>query len=684
MEISISQPSRVTFWRIILGTIPPLALLSLWQLWALAAKLHIASLTSKSWLAALGALALIGLASLLLLALTWSPRREILLDWLEAGSKITGAFRWLGIPILFVALTAYSVTIFHSYYTDLIRGQDWLRLFFFILLALLGMNVLKILRPAFSWPAAFLVAVLLQSAVYRVATYLPDISAYPFAMGWSETSRFYWPSLFVAQKIYGQSFPWPILHPSLHLTLVPPYLFDAPLWFHRFWQVAVRFLLVGLIAPALLSRLKTKSSQGVENRLLRWLVAAWIFVYLFTLPLYLHLAVPVFIMLWGFSTTDERRTWIALVAASIWAGLSRLNWYPLPGLLAAVLFLLENPSPSGEEDVGVREKSAYFLKPLLWFLAGTAIALATQRLYIALSGIPNAGDFYTSLSSSLLWYRLWPNPSYALGLLPAVAIFSMPLWLLIGFSLGKRRSGWRSPAFFAGSPLRAVLIGLALLVLCVGGILVSLKIGGGADLHNMDAYAVILLIVCAYLSFGRYAPETGQNAAPLTFHWSLVALLVLIPAWFIMQSKPSFWEYDPLKSQATLTAIQQQVDSVNARGGGEILFITQRHLIAMHMLQGVRLIPQYEREELMEMAMADNEAYLKMFWADLQKHRFAAIIVDPLRINFVGAGDAMGAENDAWTHSVAKRILCTYREDAVFPDDHVAIYVPQDGIPQCP
>jgi len=86
----------------------------------------------------------------------------------------------------------------------------------------------------------------------------------------------------------------------------------------------------------------------------------------------------------------------------------------------------------------------------------------------------------------------------------------------------------------------------------------------------------------------------------------------------------------------------------------------------------------------MEMAMADNDSYLKTFRADLEKHRFAAIIVDQLRIDFVGEGDAMGSENDAWTRYVAKRILCTYRQDAIFPDDHIAIYVPQQGIPHCP
>jgi hypothetical protein len=306
---------------------------------------------------------------------------------------------------------------------------------------------------------------------------------------------------------------------------------------------------------------------------------------------------------------------------------------------------------------------------------GTGIAFVVQRLYIAFSGIPNASNFYTSLSSSLLWDRLWPNPSYSLGILPAAAIFSSALWPVIGFSLWKRRSDWSLP--------RVGLIGLSLLVLFIGGVIVSMKIGGGADLHNMDAYAVVLMIVSTYLFFSRYNPEDGRNPLPIIFHWGIIALLVLVPTWFVLQAKSSLYAYNPAQSQATLTALQQQVDSVNAQGG-EILFITQRHLISMHMLKGVTLIPEYEREELMEMAMAKNDAYLKTFRADLEKHRFAAIIVDPLRINFVGDTDAMGAENDAWTRYVAKRILCTYQEETVFPGDHIAIYTPQQGSSQCP
>lgn len=295
-----------------------------------------------------------------------------------------------------------------------------------------------------------------------------------------------------------------------------------------------------------------------------------------------------------------------------------------------------------------------------------------MQSYIAISGITNSGDFFTSLNSSLLWDRLWPNASYALGVLPGIVIFSIPFWLVIFFSKLER--------------LPRLMLLSELLILFAGGVVVSMKIGGGADIHNMDAYAVLLLIISAYILTGQEIPQADKRPnvnLPGNVAWGAIALLVLVPAWFSTQSKTEFWQYDANSSQKTLAALQQEVDQVNAQGG-EILFITQRHLISMHMLKGVNLSPEYEREELMEMAMSRNDAHLQKFRSDMEKHRYAAIIVDPLRYNFVGEQDAMGVENNAWTRYVVKKILCNYQQSAVFPSDRIAIYVPQVDGQKCP
>jgi len=655
MDISIKPPSSTTFWRFVLAILAGLAFLSAWEMLGVARRLEVRVETSTSWLGLIFGLGLIGLSALTGILLTFRPPHRIRFEL-----RPIGWLRYPAFPALIIFLFAYPLIVAHPFYGALTVKAAATRTFLFWLIALGGMLALRLLRKDLTWPLALGVALLCQAVVHLVISHLAGITTYPFSLGWSETSRYYYPALFLSQRIFGQSHPWPILHPSLHLTLVPPYLLAAPLWFHRAWQVGMRLLLLGLIPPALLYRLK------IKHRGLRWLSGLWIFLYLLDLPLYLHLAVPVFIMLWGFSKEKPGQTWTALLVASIWAGLSRLNWYPLPGLLAAGLYLLEVPY----RGKGWR----YLLQPAAWFLTGSVVAYLAMRVYIALSGIPSLETFYTSLTSTLLWYRLWPNESFGLGILPGIILFSLPLWLVVGF-LGN----WRQHLH----PLRFSLLGAALLVLFLGGIVVSLKIGGGADLHNMDAYAVFLLVLGTYLLYQRFQPEDGRQLPPANIPWWILGLLLVIPAWFGQRASVNFVTYDKILAQGTLSHLQTWVNRVNAEQG-EILFINQRHLISMHMLQNVTLVPEYEREELMEMAMANNKTYLARFAADIENRRFSAIIVDPLRFSQVGRQEAMGAENNVWARRVVKPILCYYEQAEVFPADRIAIYIPRAGAAQCP
>lgn len=654
----MTQPSRLTFWRSVLILTLVLPFLAIWDLLRLARELDVVVLSSKSWIGALSILGIGGLAALLTLISTCFRTRERTLSALELPARV----RWLGHLFIVISLTGYTLVFALPASRDLLGNLGWMRFLIFWTFSLIGMYGLKAVKKNIAWLTSLLVVVIFQTSLHLLATQLSNVTSYPFAMGWSETSRYYYPSLFLSKEIFGTRLPWPILHPSLHLLLVPPYLINAPLWFHRFWQVFLRFALLGLTAQVLIWRL------SIKDRIFRWLLWIWIVLYLFQGPVYFHLAVPLILMLWGYSTQNDRRTWIFLILASIWSGLSRINWYPMPGLLASVLFLLEVPYQG-------KKFWRYLLKPVLWVVVGFGVAFASQRVYIALSGIPNPEFFYTSLTSNLLWYRLFPNASYSVGVLPAALIASLPMWIAIFLVLRQRRRDFH--------PLRLELIFATLLVLFAGGLVVSMKIGGGVDIHNLDAYLSMLLIVTAYLVFKRYTPKTDENLTRFTFPWGLTALLITVPAWFLLGSNVGFKSYNAVRTQAVLDALQMRVNEVNAQGG-EILFITQRHLVSMHMLTGVKMIPKYEREELMEMAMGDNQDYLQVFQADIESQRFAAIVVDPLSYRLLGRNYAFGEENNAWVRRVMKPILCNYQEDAVFPADQIAIYVPQQGTRQCP
>lgn len=658
----VIQPSRSAFWRFALGTISVLSLLAVKGLLDRARQLGVDVPASLSWQAAFSFLFLLTALALLGLILSFTALREQIWDWLERPIRARAVTRGIGAVLLLTAITGFSLLFFTPYIRRIIGTEYEVRLFIFWMFSLVGMWGVKMLRKQTSWLAALVAVVLVQSALHLVLVHLSAVTSYPFSRGWSETSYFYYPSMFLSEEIYGQAFAWPVLHPTLHLLLAPPYLFEAPLWLHRLWQVMLRFLFVGLIVPALLARLPLKDSG------LRGLVAIWTFLFLFIGPIYLHLAIPVILVLWGYSSRNTRRTWIVIVLASIWAGWSRVNWFPVPGMIAAVLYLMEEP---------VRRKNlwAYLYKPALFFVIGSLVAIASQRVYIALSGIPDSAYFFTSFGADLLWYRLLPNATYPLGVLPAVLFLSLPLYLAIYTALRRDGAHWH--------PARLVFIFGAWLVLFVGGLVVSARIGGGADLHNLDAYFVLTLIVSSYLIFARYRDESRARPKPLSLHWALVLWIAVTPVWFLVPRNAGFVAYDDSRASAVLEELQHYIDEANA-AGGEILFISQRHLFSLGLLDSSPHVREYEREELMEMAQGRIIDYLVDFRSDMRRQRFALIVVDHLNYNRLGRAYPFSEENNVWVRRVVRPILCNYREEVFFPADEIALYVPQEGERQCP
>jgi hypothetical protein len=659
--MTITQPSRLTFWRLVFAVSAFLPFLSILQLLNMASSLGVDISASSSWMRAILSLSVMCVLPLLFWTLTGSRYQERILSLAEFPERLPDSARWIAGLLLLVSVTGFTLFLKLTFLSFLV-WVGWFRVLVFWYFSLIGLFALKSIRRDIPWLTTLLSVAICQSVFHLLLAYWTRVTDYPFAMGWSETSRFYYPSLFLSEIVYGREYPWPILHPTLHLLLAPPYLFDTPLWVHRFWQVAIRYILVAAIVPVLMRRL------SIQSLATRWIVGLWMFLFLFMGPIYFHLTIPVILLLWGFSQQDDRRTWIAVILASIWCGWSRVNWYPMPGMMAAVLYLMEVP---------IKGKNVwqYLLKPALWFVTGTLIAFASQRVYIALSGVPDSSHFYTSFTSNLLWYRLMPNASYFLGILPASILASLPLWLGMYLVISSRKGDWH--------PIRLTLIFAALFVLFVGGLVVSVKIGGGANLHNMDAYLIMLLIVFAYFVFARYRRENGELAQPVAIPWLLALSLIIMPAWSYLQFGIDFKSYDHVRTEKIMAKLQQKVDEVNAEGG-EVLFITQRHLIAMNMLENVTLVPEYEREDLMEMVMADNLGYLARFRDDIGNQRFALIVVDPLNDTIMRRTRSFSEENNAWVRRVVVPILCNYREEAAYPLHEIALYVPQKGERQCP
>ncbi len=163
------------------------------------------------------------------------------------------------------------------------------------------------------------------------------------------------------------------------------------------------------------------------------------------------------------------------------------------------------------------------------------------------------------------------------------------------------------------------LLGI-LSVFFLGGVLVSLKIGGGGDLHNMDGFLVFWVLIIGSLLAGAYAPENKQDLpkpAPSAAGIWLV-LAAVVPLYFALSHAASL-NFQPAAAQrAELARMQAALDLVDGQAG-DVLFISERQLLSFKALQGVQVVPEYEKVFLMEMAMGNNQPYLESFYADLEK-----------------------------------------------------------------
>jgi hypothetical protein len=576
--------------------------------------------------------------------------------------------------ILFSALFPFLVMQPHG---NLLASLP-IRILVFVLFVVVGAWLMQRAWAFMRFSAALLLTALVYGTVYKLASFIPDVSTYPFSLAWSEISRYYYASLFFARQLYGSPLPLSVLHPTRYLMQSLPFvLSDSPLWLHRLWQVLLWLSTSALAAWLLCWRLRKIRGQepSIKDQLTGLALVLFAFLFFFQGPVYYHLLFMVILVLWGY---DSRRPWktIAVVLlASLWAGLSRINWLPVPGMLAAALYLLETPlTHLTGKGASLLAFLSYVHPPALWVILGTAAGYLSQEAYKLFSGNPPE-VFGSSFSSDLLWYRLLPNPTYPLGILPSALLVSLPLLLLAGLKLWHT---WRDL-----HPLRLLGLASILTMLFIGGVVVSVKIGGGSNLHNLDAYLVLLLVICGVIYFGALRFDRHQTShtwaqLPAWLEPLLLALTVAIPIGYALSIGGPLPQRNPTVAGLALQAVAQAVEYSNQQGK-EVLFISQRHLLTFDMLGDTTtlLVDNYELVFLMEMAMAGNRPYLDAFQSDLQHQRFGLIVSGPLTTNLQGRLHSFGEENDAWVKEISIPILCYYEPVLKQKDPALMLLVPR-------
>ncbi|MEN4010564.1 MAG: hypothetical protein ROW48_00870 [Bellilinea sp.] len=601
-------------------------------------------------IAASGSLALCLAALILLLTSATGWLRARLVDLLRVLASLRS---WnIGLYLLFWLLFGWLVFM---------QGRDGLaslapRLWLVWLAAGMSAVLLRAAKPGAPFFTHFAMGLLVGGLQATTLAYFAKVSSYPFTLGWSEASRHYYASLVFSESIYGTSIPLSPLHPSRYFLLSLPFLLpDSPLWLHRAWQAFLWIALSLVTGWALARRLGVRGAAPIIS------LTLWGFLFLMQGPVYYHLHLCVIPVLLGYNPRRPAQTLLIVLLASVWAGLSRVNWFPMPAILAATIYLLETPLHHA------KNWRVYFARPLTWGISGLAVAFLAQAAYIPLSGHEDASLFASSFTSPLLWHRLLPSASSGWGVLPIILIVSLPLLVFVAWNTFKPGAGWH--------PLRlAALAGLGG-ILFAGGLVVSTKIGGGSNIHNMDAYLVMLLLVAAYLWFEKAAPDAPERA-PVARPWLLNAVTLIVPVIWTLNFLNLPAPRDLQRAEATL----QELNRIVQRGAqsGEVLFISQRHLITFGYIQGVPLSQDYELLVLSEASISKNRPLLDKFRADLSRHRFAMIISNRMIPSVQRPKlDVFAEENNLWTDWIVYPVLEYYGEDYFFDRENIQVLVPK-------
>jgi hypothetical protein len=242
---------------------------------------------------------------------------------------------------------------------------------------------------------------------------------------------------------------------------------------------------------------------------------------------------------------------------------------------------------------------------------------------------------------------------------------SLPLIVLLAALLVKR--AWK-----INWPQGLGVLAVAGAFLTVG-IIASVKIGGGSNLHNLDNFLLTLvMILTAALA---YVNRENLDIRKQPLLVVLVCIALVAPVTYTLQGGARLSLPAEETSRETLEAVQTTVEKYTAQG--EVLFIDQRQLLTFGMIEDVPLVDDYEKKYLMDQAMADNSDYFEDFYHDLQAKRFVLIVNEPSNYIIRGSEHSFGEENDAYVKWVTIPLLCTYEPIYTSREVGVELLVPK-------
>lgn len=606
-------------------------------------------------------------------------------EWLSPFAKLKSA-----LPLLH-RLAAALICLIPGILYNFIRFSEpyqglWIRIFLsgsFILFASWLWDEENKVRFSGLLPCS-----LIFSAGFVLLTQFQDITAYPFSIGWSEGNRMWDYSVLFGKDLYdfpqdqtipayidiGRQSLWGLIYllPKVNIVMA------------RLWNDILFTLPCAILGWALL----VKDPSCKSSRLLA--CSLWAMLFLVQGPIYTPLTLAAILVALG-SHLPLAFNCILTAAAGFYAVMSRSTWIAAPSAFAVFLQFLDQKANSNDRERRSRWPKAVAL--VLSGLAGAAIYMKREifgRIFspaavetVEFSGAEAANAAMEAVPSiftpewfryylgrqALLFDRLWPNETYKPGIVLGLALAVLPVILLIIVWAAQRKwklDFWQKLLLFAGS---AVFLG--------AGLLFSVKIGGGSNLHNLDMFLILILIISALAwkaGFGNWMSEKTRTDSLICL---LMIAAILIPAWDSITTT-KFKVYP--KEETTADAADKIRSVITEHPGEDILFMDQRQLLTFGTVQKIPLIADYEKKWMMDEAMANDAAYFEPYFKDLKEHRFAAIISEPLHIKFQGEGGDFSEENDLFVTYVSIPTLCYYEPLETFQDQGVQILVPRESV----
>ena len=662
------------------------------------------------------ALLLFGLFCVLCLVeiwlILWSPRRlERALRLVLALRERLGPVRWI-LAALFLILPVYFLQ--YTFWGKVLHGP-YLR----ILVAafssiLLGWVLTKDRHSFISWPAGLTTLVLI-SGTYALFVSLIEVTDYPFSLGWSEGNRLWDYSVLFGRHLYEYPADQPI---TVLLDIGRQFIGGVPFLIPgvKIWQARLWIALVDVVPYLILGWAAFRLNR---NNILKWVLAGiWAFTFVRQGPVHppLLICAIVVALVW------ERPLWLSIpliVAASYFAEISRFTWLFAPGMWAVMLEmnstvlqhrLLDQRAWARAISVGAAGVLGGYAAPfwipslLQWAQSiGQPASVATAPNGVAgpviSPGVTIAAVNADMSAQPLLWYRLLPNATYGEGILIGLILAVLPLIvILLYLSVAGR---WKLNLW------QRLAIVLPLLAFLVVGLIVSVKIGGGGDLHNLDMFIIGLMFAGAIAwRHGAFKWIDEIKIAPSWVQFMMVALIV-IPGYQPLIHMVPISINEDIQTVATLADIVEdplpnslpdtlpsepdtlkalksvRKEVAKAAATGEVLFMDQRQLLTFGYIKDVPLIPEYDKKVLINEAMSGNAQYFDNFYRDLAAQRFSLIITNPVNRRLDKTEGHFGEENNAWVKWVTTPLLCYYESLDRLKRVDVELLVPRQDISGC-